>query len=62
MADQFIGELVVVTLRAPANSQISGVVAAVSGQQLTLQQGMPSFSQHLLGSPLNLSVTAERTG
>lgn len=39
MASEFVGYTVTVTLQAPANHQVRGVVSDVVGQRLTLQNG-----------------------
>lgn len=40
MASEFIGYNVSVTLRAPPNASVQGVVANVIGQRLMLRDGM----------------------
>lgn len=40
MASGFVGYTVLVTLKSPPNAQIRGTVANVTGQRLTLQDGM----------------------
>jgi hypothetical protein len=44
MAEQFIGENINVFLKSPPNASLRGTVGGVSGQKLTLEDGMSIHS------------------
>jgi enhancer of mRNA-decapping protein 3 len=50
MASSFIGYTVLVTLKSPPNAQIRGTISNVTGQRLTLQDGIYDFNAASLAS------------
>lgn len=49
MASSFIGYTVLVTLKTPPNAQIRGIISNVTGQRLTLQDGI-TITMRTLGN------------